>query len=79
MHNTCNRLAQSEQQKRIAPKSTYCMVILEDFTQILVFRMMDGLDDETIVSGIIKEAATLSGRAQLRKDILACQRHLFYF
>ena len=47
------------------------VVVLEDLAEKLVLGMVDGLDDVLVVSGEIEEAAALSGRAELRKNVLA--------
>ena len=40
-----------------------------------MFGVVDGLDDVLVVSGEVKEAATLTRGAQLGEDVFACQGH----
>ena len=47
------------------------VVVLEYLAKELVFGMVNSLDDVLVVSGEIEEAAALSGRAELGKDVLA--------
>lgn len=50
------------------------MIVLEDGLQKLMFRVMNSLDDEAIVSRKVEERARFAGRSQLREDIFCRQR-----
>jgi hypothetical protein len=52
------------------------MVLFEDFAHKLVFCMVNRLDDESIIPGVIKETTALAWRTKLGEDIFACQRDL---
>ena len=44
-------------------------VMAQDLAQKLVFRMVDGLDDETVILREVKETTALAGRSKLRENI----------
>lgn len=46
------------------------MIVLEDRADELVFRVVDGLDDEPVVAREVEEGAGFSGGAEFGKDIL---------
>jgi hypothetical protein len=50
------------------------MIVLENRLQKLVFRVMNSLDDEAIVSRKVEERPRLAWRPQLREDIFCRQR-----
>ena len=47
---------------------------MQNLEEKQMLSMVDGLDDESIVSAKVKETAALARTAQLRQDILSRQR-----
>lgn len=45
---------------------SYIVVLFENLAHKLVFRMVNRLDDESIVPRVVKEAATFARRAKFR-------------
>lgn len=60
-----------QQTRRILPQ--VAMIMCQDSQQEGVFGGADSFDDETVVLGVVKEAATLSRRVNLRQDVFSCQ------
>lgn len=52
-------------EKRVRVALDMCVIVFEDREEELVFRVADGLDDETIVSGKVKEGAGFAGGSEL--------------
>lgn len=50
------------------------MVLLQHLAQELVLAVMEGLDDEPVVSREIEERAGFAGRPQFREDVFAGER-----
>lgn len=51
------------------------IIVPQDFSQKLVFGMMDRLNNVFVVPREVKKASTFSRRSKLRKDVFAGQRH----
>jgi hypothetical protein len=70
--DTVKSVEAGEQRVRVA--LDVLVIILEDRPEELVLRMRDGLDDESIVTGEVKEGARLSRRPKLRQNVLGRER-----
>lgn len=57
-------------QQRMRVLLDVLVILLQDLPKKLVFRVVDGLDDEAVVAAEIEERARLARRAEFRKDVL---------
>jgi hypothetical protein len=50
-----------------------CVIVSQDMEEEFMLRMVDSLDDETVVSREVEEGSRFTGRTQFGEDVFCCE------